>query len=334
MTSDDQSRGDAPIRHALVTGGAGFIGSHIVDRLLKEGANVVIYDNFSTGQEAFIAHHKDNPQVRVVRADLLDLPTLTREMAGCDFVFHLAANADVRGGIKNPRIDLEQNTIATWNVLEAMRHNGVKRLMFASSATVYGEPAIFPTPEAYAPLQTSLYGASKYAGEAMIQAYGEYYGIRSWTFRFVSWIGERYTHGVIFDFMKKLIADPAELEVLGNGEQKKSYLDVRDGVDGILFAIRHLKGRKNIVNLGHYDWMNVLELARVVTDEMGLRGVRLRTTGGERGWLGDAPFVHLDTTQLKAIGWAPRTSIEEGIRSTVRYLKANPHVLDRRKMGG
>lgn len=322
------------IKRAFVTGGAGFIGSHIVDRLLKEGASVTIYDNFSTGQERFIEHHKENDRVTVIRADVLDLPTLTKSMAGHDFVFHLQANADVRGGIEKTRIDLEQNTIATWNVLESMRVNGVKRIMFASSATVYGEPAVFPTPEGFAPLQTSLYGASKYSCEAMIQAFGEYYGIQSWTFRFVSWIGERYTHGVIFDFMKKLRANPQELEVLGDGKQRKSYLDVRDGVDGIFFAIQHLKGRKNIVNLGHDDWMNVLDLARILCDELGLHNVHLRTTGGERGWLGDAPFVHLDTSQLKSLGWSPRISIEEGIRSTVRYLKTHPDVLERRKIGG
>ena len=196
------------IHRAFVTGGAGFIGSHIVDRLAQIAADVTIYDNFSTGQEQFISHHAGNPKVRVVRADVLDSERLKEEMAGCDFVFHLQANADVRGGIQRTRVDLEQNTIATWNVLEAMRINEIKHIVFASSATVYGEPDVFPTPESYAPLQTSLYGASKLACEAMIQAYSEYFGITCYIFRFVSWIGERYSHGVIFDFMKKLRDNP------------------------------------------------------------------------------------------------------------------------------
>src|SRR3984957_8611561 len=223
----------ANIRRAFVSGGAGFIGSHISDRLVKAGVHVTIYDNFSTGQESFISHHADNPKVKVVRADILDSERLNREIAGCDFVFHLQANADVRGGMRATRVDLEQNTIATWNILEAMRLNNIKHIVFASSATVYGEPEIFPTPETYAPLQTSLYGASKFACEAMIQAYSEYFGITGYVFRFVSWIGERYTHGVIFDFMKKLGKNPQTLEILGDGRQRKSYLDVVDGVDGI-----------------------------------------------------------------------------------------------------
>jgi UDP-glucose 4-epimerase len=318
------------INRAFVTGGAGFIGSHIVDRLAQNGADVIIYDNFSTGQAEFVSHHARNPKVRVVSADVLDCEQLTREMASCDFVFHLQANADVRGGILRTRVDLEQNTIATWNVLEAMRTNEIRRLAFASSATVYGEPKVFPTPESYAPLQTSLYGASKLAGEAMIQAYAEYFGITCYIFRFVSWIGERYTHGVIFDFINKLKSNPHLLEILGDGKQQKSYLDVADGVDGIFYAVRHAKERKNVFNLGHDEFMNVLELAAIVVEDLGLKGVCYRTTGGERGWLGDAPFVHLDTTKLKSLGWQPRISIGQGIRSTVRYLQAHPQLLEKR----
>jgi len=321
----------AGIHRAFVTGGAGFIGSHIVDRVAQVAANVTIYDNFSTGQEQFISRHAGNPKVRVVRADVLDSERLKKEMANCDFVFHLQANADVRGGIKLTRVDLEQNTIATWNVLEAMRINNIRRIVFASSATVYGEPDIFPTPESYAPLQTSLYGASKLAGEAMIQAYSEYFGITCYIFRFVSWIGERYTHGVIFDFIKKLRDNTQMLEVLGDGKQRKSYLDVIDGVDGIFYAVEHAKELKNVFNLGHDEFMNVLDLADIIVEELGLKRVRYLTTGGERGWLGDSPFVHLDTTKLKALGWQPRVSIEQGIRNTVRYLRAHPQVLEKRR---
>jgi UDP-glucose 4-epimerase len=321
----------ANIGRAFVSGGAGFIGSHIVDRLARAGANVTIYDNFSTGQEQFISHHADNPKVRIVRADVLDGERLKKEMEDCDFVFHLQANADVRGGMQLTRVDLEQNTIATWNILEAMRINKSGHIVFASSATVYGEPEIFPTPESYAPLQTSLYGASKLAGEAMIQAYSEYFGITCYIFRFVSWIGERYTHGVIFDFIEKLSADAGVLEVLGDGKQRKSYLDVTDGVNGIFHAIRNAKERKNIFNLGHDSFMNVLDLAEIVVAELGLKGVRYYTTGGERGWLGDSPFVHLDTSKLKALGWQPQVSIEQGVRNTVRYLQAHPQVREKRR---
>jgi UDP-glucose 4-epimerase len=315
-------------RRAFVTGGAGFIGSHIVDQLAGSATSVTIYDNFSTGQETFISHHGGNPDIRVVRGDVLDSERLQKEMAGCDVVFHFQANADVRGGIKRTQIDLQQNTIATWNVLEAMRINGIKQIVFASSATVYGEPDSFPTPETYAPLQTSLYGASKFSCEAMIQAYSEYFGITCHIFRFVSWIGERYSHGVIFDFAKKLKNNPRVLEVLGDGKQRKSYLDVIDGVAGIFYALEHSKERKNVLNLGHDAFMNVLDLADIIVDELNLKGVRYATTGGERGWLGDSPFVHLDTSKLKALGWRPRVSIEQGIRNTVRYLQAHPQLLE------
>lgn len=318
------------IRRAFVTGGAGFIGSHIVDRLAEQGADVTIYDNFSTGQQQYIRHHAENPKVKVVCADVRDLGRVIDEMAGCDFVFHLQANADVRGGMQRTRLDLEQNTMTTWNVLEAMRINEVQRITFASSATVYGEPTVFPTPESYAPLQTSLYGASKLAGEAMIQAYSEYFGISCYIFRFVSWIGARYTHGVIFDFVRKLRLNPRVLEILGDGNQRKSYLDVSDGVAGIFYAIRHARERKNIFNLGHDESMNVLDLADIVVQELGLEAVDYRTTGGERGWPGDAPFVHLDTARLKSLGWQPQVSIEQGIRNTVRYLEEHPAVLETR----
>jgi len=320
----------AIIHRAFVTGGAGFIGSHVVDRLAQVGANVTIFDNFSTGQERFISHHAGNSKVRIVRADVLDSERLKKEMAGCDFVFHLQANADVRSGIQRTRVDLEQNTIATWNVLEAMRINEIRHIVFSSSATVYGEPNVFPTPENYASLQTSLYGASKLAGEAMVQAYSEYFGITCYIFRFVSWIGERYSHGVIFDFIKKLRDNTEMLEILGDGKQRKSYLDVIDGINGIFHAVEHAKEPKNVFNLGHDDFMNVLDLADIIVEELGLKRVRYHTTGGERGWLGDSPFVHLDTTKIKALGWQPQVSIKQGIRNTVRYLRANPQVLEMR----
>src|SRR5436305_6331592 len=209
----------------LVTGAAGFIGSNLVDRLLSLGHEVTAFDNFATGQREFLADAMKSPKFRLVEGDLLDLPAVTKAFAGSDFVFHLAANADVRFGTQHPRKDLEQNTIATFNVLEAMRANGIRRIAFSSTGSIYGEPEVFPTPEACPfPVQTSLYGASKLAGEGMISAYCEAFGMQSYIFRFVSILGERYTHGHVFDFYKKLAANPNEIEVLGNGKQRKSYL--------------------------------------------------------------------------------------------------------------
>ena len=316
------------MKKVLVTGGAGFIGSYIVDDLLARGIHVVVYDNYSTGRDEFLAQRSD--LLSVVRADVLDRPVLLAAMNGCDFVFHFQANADVRGGMKSTRVDLEQNTIATWNVLDAAREHGVKGLAFASSATVYGEPEVFPTPETWSPLQTSLYGASKYACEGMMQAYAEYFGIRCFIYRFVSWIGERYTHGIIFDLMKKLSRDATRLPLLGDGTQRKSYLYVKDGVRGVMLGIERGTATKNIFNLGHDHFLTVLEVVRIILDELGLKDVQLEFAGGKRGWLGDSPLVHLDTGRIKALGWKPETSIEEGVRRTVRYLRDHSHLFESR----
>ena len=315
---------------AFVTGGAGFIGSHVVDRLIQDGRSVTVFDNLSTGFEENLAVHAGSGLLTLHRGDVLDAAALTSAMGGHDILFHFQANADVRGGIKNTLADLEQNTIGTWNALEAARLAGVRTIVFASSATVYGEPEIFPTPEGCPLVQTSLYGASKLAGEAMLQAYAEYFGIRSIAFRFVSWIGPRYSHGVVFDFVKKLRANPRQLEILGDGKQVKSYLDVRDGVSGIFCAVDRFQGKKGIFNLGHDAFLNVLDLARIVTSELGLDGVEFVTSGGERGWLGDSPVVHLETSRIKELGWVPRISIEEGIRATTRFLVENPRLLEQR----
>jgi UDP-glucose 4-epimerase len=315
----------------LVTGGAGFIGSHLVDELVRLEFDVIVYDNLSTGFRRHLERSLDSGQATLVEGDILDQSRLTQAMEGVSTVFHLAANADVRGGTSDTSVDLERNTIGTHRVLEAMRQTGADRIVFTSSATVYGEPEVFPTPEDYAPLQTSLYGASKLAAEAMTQAYGEYFGIQSYSFRFVSWIGERYSHGVVYDFIKKLQANPRELEILGDGNQKKSYLHVEDGVRGIFLALRQLTDIKNVLNLGHEEHMNVKDLARIVCEEMGIKDVEFRFTGGVRGWLGDSPFVHLDISRMKASGFNPQITIEEGIRRTARYLLENQWLLDARK---
>ena len=274
----------------LVTGGAGFIGSHLVDELVRRRHNVIVYDNLSSGFSRHLEPGLTNGAVKLVQGDIRDTNRLLQVMEGVTTVFHLAANADVRGGRSNTHVDLEQNIIGTHSVLEAMKDVGCSEIVFTSSATVYGEPEEFPTPEIYAPTQTSLYGASKLAAEAMIQAYGEYFGMRSYVFRFVSWIGERYSHGVVYDFVKKLRNDPRNLEILGDGNQRKSYLHVEDGIRGIFLAIEHLKSTKNVLNLGHVEFMKVTDLARIVCEEMGLTEVSFHFTGGVRGWLGDSPF--------------------------------------------
>src|SRR4051794_4894820 len=243
---------------AFVTGAAGFIGSNLVDRLLAAGHEVTGFDNFSTGRHEFLQPARANSRFRIIEGDLLDLDALKRAIGNSDFVFHLAANADVRFGPDHPRRDLEQNTIVTWNVLEAMRANGTRRIAFSSTGSVYGEPEIFPTPEtAPFPVQTSLYGASKVAAEGMIAAYATAFGYQAFIFRFVSILGERYTHGHVFDFYRQLLAHPEALEVLGNGLQRKSYLYVQDCVNAILLAAERGAEGVNIFNLGTDEYCQV-----------------------------------------------------------------------------
>jgi UDP-glucose 4-epimerase len=314
----------------FVTGAAGFIGSNLVDRLLADGRTVVGYDNLSTGQRAFLEGALAHPRFRLVTGDLLDAECLKAAMQGADFVFHLAANADVRLGLQHPGKDLEQNTLATFHVLEAMRANSISRIAFSSTGSVYGESAVFPTPEsAPFPIQTSLYGASKLAGEALISAYCEGFGFRSWIFRFVSILGQRYSHGHVFDFYRKLSADPGALEILGNGRQRKSYLHVDDCIDAVLLAIARADGPVNIFNLGTDQYCSVDDSIGWITQRLGLNPQR-NYTGGERGWVGDNPFIFLDTARIRALGWAPRLGIKEGIERTLDYLVANPWLFESR----
>ncbi len=314
----------------FVTGGAGFIGSTVVDRLLQRGHTVIAYDNLSTGQIRFLEAARPNPNFKFVQGDVLDLPALTAAMQGSEFVFHFAANADVRFGTEHPRRDLEQNTIATFNVLEAMRANGTKRIAFSSTGSIYGEPEIFPTPEhAPFPLQTSLYGASKLAGEGLIQAYCEGFGFQGYIFRFVSILGERYTHGHVFDFYKKLLANPAELPVLGNGQQRKSYLYIHDCIDAMFMATEKATGKVNVFNLGTNEYCQVTDSIGWITGHLGLTP-QLKFSGGERGWIGDSPFIFLDTAKIRALGWQPQLTIQQGIIRTLQYLQANPWVMEAR----
>jgi UDP-glucose 4-epimerase len=314
----------------LVTGAGGFIGSNLVDRLLAAGGQVVGYDNFSTGRRRFLESALGHRNFRLVTGDLLDLERLKEAMQGTDFVFHLAANADVRFGLEHPGKDIEQNTFATFNVLEAMRAAGVRRIAFSSTGSVYGEPAVFPTPEsAPFPVQTSLYGASKLAGEGLISAYCEGFGFQSWIFRFVSILGERYSHGHVFDFYRKLNADPHSLEILGDGRQRKSYLYIQDCLDAVLLSIARATDAVNVLNLGTDEYCEVNDSVGWITRRLGLEPER-RYTGGQRGWVGDNPFIFLDTARIRALGWAPRLTIREGIERTLDYLVANPWLFESR----
>lgn len=315
----------------FVTGCAGFIGSNLVERLLGDGHQVVGYDNFSTGQRKFLERALQSPNFNLVHGDALDLRSLSGAMAGCDCVVHLAANADVRLGVEHPRRDLEQNTIATFNVLEAMRTNGIKRIAFSSTGSVYGEAAVIPTPEdAPFPVQTSLYGASKLAGEGLIAAYCEGFGFQSYMFRFVSILGERYTHGHVFDFYKQLKSNPTKLRVLGDGKQRKSYLYIQDCIDAILLAMDKANDKVNIFNLGVDAYCEVNDSIGWICETLGVRP-EIEYTGGDRGWIGDNPFIFLDTRKIRSLVWAPRLGIREGVVKTVEFLKANEWVLEERK---
>jgi UDP-glucose 4-epimerase len=307
----------------LVTGAAGFIGSHMVDRLLSAGHTVLGFDNMSTGQRRFLETALANPRFTFHQADLLDRNNLESAMEGAELVVHFAANADVRFGTDHPRKDLDQNTIATWNVLEAMRDRNCQRIVFSSTGSVYGEPKIFPTPETCPfPIQTSLYGASKLAAEGLIQAYCEGFGMQGYIFRFVSILGERYSHGHVFDFWRQLSEHPEHLHVLGNGHQRKSYLYVQDCIDAILIALERSDGNINIFNLGTDEYCEVNDSIGWICEHLGLRP-KLTYSGGERGWVGDSPFILPDCSRIRTLGWKPKLTIRQAVLATIKYVSAN-----------
>ncbi len=328
------------MQNVFVTGAAGFIGSNLVDRLLADGVNVTGWDNLSTGQLRFLDGALKHPRFKLVRGDNLDLTALTAAMKGADFVFHLAANADIKDGWSHPEKDLQQNTIATFHVLEAMCANGVQRIAFSSTGSVYGEALVTPdrpTPETDSfPIQTSLYGASKTAGEGLLAAYAEGNQIaEAYIFRFVSILGERYTHGHVFDFYKQLVEHPDRLRVLGDGTQRKSYLYVQDCIDAMLHVTRAATARDakhhtQVYNLGTPEFVQVNDSIRHLCAALGLQP-KLEYTGGNRGWIGDNPFIFLDTKKIQSTGWKPKLTIEQGIIKTLRWLEANRWVYEARK---
>ena len=299
----------------IVTGGAGFIGANLVKALLINGFKVHVFDNLSTGN----INNLPLDNIKFYNFDLKSNWQIWPKIQA-SHLYHLAANADVKGGENDHYIDLNENVFVTKNVCDYSINNNIKNFVFASSATVYGEPNIFPTPETLISNQTSLYGASKISCEAFIQAYSNYGYFKSTIFRFVSWTGYGYSHGVIYDFVKKLLNNSSKLQILGNGKQVKSYLDVKDGIDGVINIPDFHNEVSSVYNLGHYETMNVKDLADIVCDEMDLTEVKYEFAGGERGWIGDSPLVHLDTKKANSFGWKPKTTIEESIRNTVKYL--------------
>ena len=310
--------------NTFITGVAGFVGSHLADRLLALGHSVTGFDNFSTGRTEFLCSALHHPRFELHRGDILDLETLSAAMGGCDSVFHMAANADVRFGTEHPRKDLEQNTVGTWNVLEAMRARGIRRIAFASTGSVYGEPKLFPTPEDNPfPVQTSFYGASKLAAEGLIQAYCEGFGMRACIFRFVSLLGPRYSHGHLIDFYRQLREHPDFLNVLGNGHQRKSYLYVEDCIDAMLLAVEEAVDNINIFNLGTDETCEVNDSIGWITEHLRVKP-RLIYSGGERGWIGDSPLIFLDCSRILGLGWRPLLSIREAALRTLRFLENSP----------
>ncbi|NYT09446.1 MAG: NAD-dependent epimerase/dehydratase family protein [Methanosarcinales archaeon] len=306
----------------LITGGAGFIGSHLLDRLLAEH-DVTVLDNFSTGRREYLEGYREESNFHLIEADLLESDSLEEALLGKEMVFHLAANPDVRLGASDSRVHLEQNIMATYNLLEAMRAAGVKKIAFTSTSTVYGEAKEVPTPEDYGPLlPISLYGASKLACEALISSYCHTFEMQSWIFRFANIVGERGTHGVLVDFIRKLRDNPGELEILGSGRQSKSYLEVNDCVEAMLQCIKGSKEQVNVFNIGSEDSVDVTQIADIVVRQMGLKDVRYRYTGGldGRGWKGDVRVMLLSLEKIKSLGWRPKGGSAQAIQIAVEAL--------------
>jgi UDP-glucose 4-epimerase len=304
----------------FVTGGAGFIGSHMVDLLLKSG-EVVVYDNFSSGKREFLEDASKNPGFTLIEGDVLDLEKLKEAMAGSDMVFHFASNPDVRTGVDKPEFDLEQGVKATFNVLEAMRANSVSKIVFSSSSTVYGEADVIPTPEDYGPLvPISIYAGAKLGSEAFITSYTHTFNMQAWIFRFANIIGSRGTHGILVDFKRKLSENPGELEILGDGRQQKSYLNVNECVEVMKFVVDNSNEAVNIFNLGSEDQITVTRIAEIVVEELKLENVKFNYTGGKRGWKGDVPKMALAVDKVMALGWKPKLNSEDAIRDAFRSL--------------
>jgi UDP-glucose 4-epimerase len=317
---------------AIIFGGAGFIGSALARKLYSEGNEVTVFDSMYTGKEENLSGLLGKKGFSFLKGDMRKLSDVKKALSGHEFAYHLAANADIRGGMENTFLDFEYNAITTYNVLEAMRLTGMEKLCFTSSSAVYGEPSVFPTPETYGPLRpTSLYGASKLAAEAYVSAFCEDFGMQSWVFRFVNILGSANNHGVVGDFIRKLSASPKKLVILGDGRQQKSSLYITDCLAGMEAGIRHGKEATNIYNIGNDDWVYVDQIADEVCDAMGLSGVEYEHTGGKRGWTGDMPFVFLDNRKLRQTGWKPSMGSRQAVRKAAEEMLAARSLEDRHR---
>jgi len=308
---------------AFVTGGAGFIGSHLVDKLIEKKYEVTVYDNLSSGEKKYVQHNFDNDNFTFIEGELLDLENVKKSVKGHDVVFHIAANPFVRLGETQTRLDLDQGVIATYNVLESMRVNDIKKIVFSSSSVVYGETKESSLPENYGPLfPISLYGAGKLGAEGLITSFCGTFGFQTWIYRFANVVGSRGTHGVIVDFIDKLNKNPGELEILGDGKQCKPYLYVTECVDGILFGFEKSDDMINLFNLGCDSNTTVTRIAEIVVEEMGLGNVKFNYTGGKRGWKGDVPRFQLSVEKINNLGWNPSHTSDDAVRKATQELLA------------
>lgn len=311
----------APARRVAITGGAGFIGSHLVDACVASGFQVSVIDNLSIGCVEHLEPHLESGAVQFIRADILDPYLLKIALTGADLVFHLAANPDARWGLEHPSIDLELDVITTFQVLEAMRQLGLRRLVLASSGTVYGDVGTLEVDEEFGPVRpVSLYGAGKAAAEAFVSAYAGSFGIEGIICRFGNVIGERATHGALFDFVAKLKCDPSRLDVLGDGRQAKPYIEVKDLVQGLLFVALHAAGPYDAYNLAPAGATSVEFLARALLAELGLKRTRLIFGETASGWPGDIPQSRMNAAKLARLGWSPRYTSDEAVVTGVRDL--------------
>jgi UDP-glucose 4-epimerase len=321
----------------LITGGAGFIGSSLVEELIKDENEVVLYDNFSRVIASNFSSWKNSPNLTMLRADVLDKLSLSKAVDNCDLVFHLAANPEVRLGATNTKIDYEQNLLGTYNLLEVLKDStNCKRIVFASTSTVYGEPKTIPTSERYAPLMPiSLYGASKLACEAIISGYCNMFQISGVALRLANIIGPTSTHGIIWDFIKKLTCDPSKLDILGNGMQSKSYLFIEDCVRALTIAaeVTDIENGFDVFNVGSNDRTSVLDIANIVTQELSLQGVKLNIIGGPegRGWKGDVRDMLLDCTKLESLGWKAKYNSVQAVSLAVRGIMNSHKLLEAAK---
>lgn len=314
----------------LITGCAGFIGSNLVDFFLKKNFQIIGIDNLSTGNKSFIKKALSNDNFKFFKIDLFK-NNITKYFKNIDTVYHLAANADVRFGLKHTKKDINQNILVTYKILEAMRKNSVKKIMFSSTGSIYGETDQIPTKENTSfPIQTSLYGASKLSAEGLISAYCEGFNFKSYIFRFVSILGRRYSHGHVFDFVNQLLQNNTKLYVLGDGNQKKSYLNIDDCISAIYKSMNFFNDKINIINLGTNEYLTIKESIKIISNSLRCKP-KLIYEGGKRGWIGDNPFILLDIKKIKKTGWSPKYTIQDSVKITTRYLLENRWVLKRKK---